>query len=188
MDVADAPVITSIVAGAKVHGHALDHEAIVVEAFEAYAGRLTAFARAAVRDADAADDLVQESFLRFVRQVRSDRVPDNTAAWLYRVCANLVISRGRRSSVAERMKSLLVDRGLAASPEDVSVQADEKRRLRDTLDVLPADARVALLMAAEGYTSEEIGIAIGRTTNATRTYICRARLRLRELLAEGDQR
>ena len=188
MDVADAPVITSIVAGAKVHGHALDHEAIVSEAFEAHAGKLTAFARSAVRDADAADDLVQETFLRFVRQVRSDRIPDNIPAWLFRVCANLIISRGRRSSVAERMKSLLVDRGLAASPEDISVRADEKQRLRDTLDVLPPDARVALLMAAEGYTSEEIGVAIGRTTNATRTYICRARLRLRELLADGDRR
>jgi DNA-directed RNA polymerase specialized sigma24 family protein len=48
---------------------------------------------------------------------------------------------------------------------------------------LPNDARVALLMAASGFSAVEIGEAIGRTANATSTYICRARIRLREILS-----
>jgi DNA-directed RNA polymerase specialized sigma24 family protein len=55
--------------------------------------------------------------------------------------------------------------------------------LRQALAELPADARVALLMAAEGFSSAEIGDAIGRSPGATATYICRARIRLRESLA-----
>jgi RNA polymerase sigma-70 factor (ECF subfamily) len=159
--------------------------AIVETAFDAHAARLKAFALAAVRDDDAADDLVQETFLRFVNHVRGERVPDNVGGWLHRVCANLIISQGRRRVVAERKKLVLADRDVGASPEDHVVRSDESARIRQALGELPGDARVALLMAAAGYSPAEIGEAIGRSTNATSTYVCRARVRLRELLSGG---
>lgn len=179
----DAPVITSDIAAAGVV-HAESMLASIVEtAFDDHAPQLKAFALAAVRDGDAADDLVQETFIRFVRSVRRDGAPDNIPGWLHRVCANLIISRGRRLSVAGRKKSLLVDRSVAPSPEERVIRMDEGARLRDALGELPTDARAALLMAAAGFSSAEIGHAIGRSANATSTYICRARVRLREILS-----
>ena len=156
---------------------------IVEAAFDAHAGRLKAFALAAVRDADAADDLVQDTFLRYVKQVREAGEPDNVGGWLHRVCANLIVSRGRRQTVAVRKASFLVDSSVGASPEEHAIRADDSTRLRTALDTLPPDARVALLMAAAGFSSVEIGDAIGRSANATSTYICRARIRLREILS-----
>ncbi len=186
----DAPVITSDVISTGVARSSAMVVSIVEAAFDAHAGHLKAFARAAVRDGDAADDLVQETFLRFVPYVREHGAPDNVGGWLHRVCANLIISRGRRQSVAGRRKSLLVDRDVGASPEDVVIRSDEGSRLRAALAELPRDARVALLMAAAGFSTAEVGEAIGRTANATSTYICRARMRLREILsgaADGTQ-
>jgi RNA polymerase sigma-70 factor (ECF subfamily) len=183
----EAPVVTSAISIQAAGRARADAETIVADAFELHAGRLTAFARNAVRDVDAADDLVQDTFLRFVNEVRSGRVPDNIGGWLFRVCGNLIVSRGRRRSVADRMKAFLVDRRVAPSPEDQVVRTDENARLKLALEELPPDARVALLMAAEGYSSAEIGASIGRTANATLTYVCRARIRLRELLAEPAQ-
>ncbi len=171
-------VATATMAPARAHVGPL-----VEAAFDAHAGRLKAFAIAAMRDADAADDLVQETFLRYVRHVREAGEPDNVGGWLHRVCANLIVSRGRRQTVAVRKQSLLVDSSVGASPEDQVIRSDESSRLRGALDTLPADARVALLMAAAGYSSIEIGEAIGRTANATSTYICRVRIRLREILS-----
>ena len=181
----DAPVITSGVAQSAVAPAASTLESVVEAAFDAHAPQLKAFALAAVRDDDAADDLVQETFLRFVRHVRSEAVPDNIPGWLHRVCANLIVSRGRRQGVAGRKKSLLVDRTVVVSPEDHVIRMDESARLRDALGELPTDARAALLMAAAGFSPVEIGQAIGRSTNATSTYICRARVRLREILSPG---
>jgi RNA polymerase sigma-70 factor (ECF subfamily) len=178
-------VITSGVAQSAVAPAASTLESVVEAAFDAHAPQLKAFALAAVRDDDAADDLVQETFLRFVRHVRSEAVPDNIPGWLHRVCANLIVSRGRRQGVAGRKKSLLVDRTVGVSPEDHVVRMDESARLRDALGELPTDARAALLMAAAGFSPVEIGQAIGRSTNATSTYICRARVRLREILSPG---
>jgi RNA polymerase sigma-70 factor (ECF subfamily) len=183
----DAPVITTEVAPTRVVPATASLAQIVEEAFDAHAPNVKAFALVAVRDPDAADDLVQETFLRFVRHVRAEGVPDNIGGWLHRVCANLVISRGRRDVVAARKKSLLVDRSIAGSPEDHVIRSDEDARLRDALAELPADARTALLMAASGFSAAEIGDAIGRSANATSTYICRARIKLRELLAPSGE-
>ena len=183
----EAPVGTSRVPTGTSHPIA-PIESIVEEAFDAHAGRLKAFARAAVRDDAEADDLVQETFLRLVRELRRGPAPDNVGGWLYRVCANLITSRGRRRSVAERMKALLVDRSVGIAPEEHALRSDESAQLRQAISELPADARVALLMAAEGFTAAEIGTAIGRTAGATATYICRARIKLRERLsADGDR-
>ena len=185
VETTDAPVITTDVAPRPVARATTSVAELVEAAFDAHAQHVKAFAMAAVRDNDTADDLVQETFLRFVRHVRSEGVPDNIGGWLHRVCANLVISRGRRETVAARKQTLLVDRSLATSPEEIAVRTDESERLRAALAELPTDARTALLMAASGFSATEIGEAIGRTANATSTYICRARIRLRELLSPG---
>ena len=50
------------------------------------------------------------------------------------------------------------------------------------LGELGADARTALLMAANGFNGLEIADAIGRSPNATRTLMCRSRLQLRARL------
>ena len=181
----DAPVITADVARPDVKRAASTIEGVVEAAFDAHAPALKAFALAASHDVDVADDLVQETFLRFVRHLRSEGMPDNVGGWLHRVCANLVISRGRRESVATRKKAFLVDTSVGASAEDHVIRSDETARLQDALATLPVDARMALLMAASGFSAIEIGEAIGRSPNATSTYICRARVRLREVLSGG---
>jgi RNA polymerase sigma-70 factor (ECF subfamily) len=177
----DAPVMTSdVVAGIARMSSTV--ESAVEEAFDSHAGQLKGFALAAVRDPEEADDLVQETFLRYVRQLREHGRPDNVGGWLHRVCANLIVSRGRRQRVATRSRFLLVEGGVGASAEDHVVRSDEGSRLRSALAELPQDARVAVLMSAAGFSSAEIGEAIGRSANATSTYICRARIRLREIL------
>jgi RNA polymerase sigma-70 factor (ECF subfamily) len=183
MDNLDQPVVTELVRPGDVRRGLADVDSIVIAAFDAYAGRLRAFALRAVGDADAADDLVQDTFARLLVEARTKQLPDDIAAWLFRVCGNLFVSRGRRQSVARRMKALLIDRRIPTSPEEHAVRADETARLTGHLAALPPDPRVALLMSAAGYSSAEIGRAIGRTENATLSYVSRARMRLRELIA-----
>jgi len=159
----------------------VEHE--VSAAYGEHALRLRAFAVAAIRDGEAADDLLQETFLRFVVELKAGRRPDNVGGWLHRVLSNLIISRGRRRSVANRMLSLLVRRDAEPSPEDQALLSERDRTLALALSRLPPDARVAILLAARGMGSAEIGVAIHRGTAATRTYLCRARVRLRDEMA-----
>ena len=179
-----SPVIRPVVR--RADGPAQLEAETVLQAFDAHAGRLRAFALAAVREPETADDLVQETFVRLITEVRAGNTPENLAGWLFRVCGNLITSRGRRIAVARRFMAMLVDRRTPASPEELTTNAESHEELRAALARLPADARVALLMAANGNSAAEIGAAIGRTPTATATYISRSRVRLRELLADSE--
>jgi RNA polymerase sigma-70 factor (ECF subfamily) len=161
----------------------VDVELEAAGAYEEHAGRLRAFAIAATRRGDVADDVVQDAFLRLVVELKAGRRPGNVGGWLYRVCANLIVSRGRRASVADRMRNLLLRREMSPSPEEEVIQDERDRTLALALSKLAPDARVALLLAARGMAAAEIGLVIHRSAGATRTYICRARLRLRDELA-----
>jgi len=166
---------------------AVDVGAVVAAIYDRHQQELFTFALRSCRDREAAEDLLHEAFVRLIVEVEAGRMPDNVRAWLYRVTANLVASRGRRATVARRWLAS------AAAPEHVAHGPEPsflERERRDDLDValgdLGADARTALLMAAEGFRGEEIATAIGRSAIATRTLMCRARLQLRERLGSME--
>ena len=116
---------------------AADAETVVLAAYEAYARDLNAFARSLVREREAAEDIVAEAYLRLVREAQAGRTPDDVRGWLYRVTANLVLSRGRRIAVARRFVAHLVDRRTGESPEARHLRLDIEPGLRDALLALP---------------------------------------------------
>jgi len=165
-----------------------DVELVVMSAYDAHNRDQLAFARALVRDPEAAEDLVADAFLRLINECRAGRAPAETRGWLYRVVANLVVSRGRRLRTAQRFLSRLVDRRIQESPESRLVRSEIRGDLLGALAALPIDGRVALVMAARGSTGHEIAAALGKSETATRTALYRARMKLREQLSEGAEK
>ncbi|HXG40806.1 MAG TPA: sigma-70 family RNA polymerase sigma factor, partial [Candidatus Limnocylindrales bacterium] len=74
-----------------------DPLAVLEEIYRAEGPRLYGVVLAAVRSPDVAEDVVQEAFLRLVREISRRGAPDNPRAWLVRVALNAVASQGRRS-------------------------------------------------------------------------------------------
>jgi RNA polymerase sigma factor (sigma-70 family) len=162
---------------------------LVEEAYAVHAAPLTRRLTSQMRDPAAAEDLVHEAFVRLTTEIRAGRAPDNVGGWLYRVAANLVASRGRHASVVERYAPSLPQPGVEASPEAASLSAERNRLVEAALGTLGWADRQALLLAAQGYRGAEIAVRLGRTEGATRTLLCRARLRMRgELEAAGIDR
>lgn len=158
----------------------------VIEA--AYAAHADAVRRGLARyvnDPAAAEDLVQESFIRLVIEVRAGRTPDQVGAWLHRVAYNLAMSRGRRIAVVERHAGDVTRPGAGASPEALTLEAERDAWLRGALATLGGADRQALVLSSQGYRSAEIARSIGRTDGATRTLLCRARTKLRGLILES---
>lgn len=152
---------------------------LVSTAFADHAAALRSHLVRSVRDPAAADDLVQEAFVRLLTESAAGRPPLHPRAWLFRVAGNLAASRARRSSVAARRAADLVSRGVVPSPEEVLLEREEARSLSGRLAGLPDDVRTALLLSAHGYSGAEIARRIGRTELATRSLLCRHRRRLR---------
>jgi RNA polymerase sigma-70 factor (ECF subfamily) len=144
---------------------------------------LHGYALAIARDPSAADDLVQEAFLRLLNEDRRGRAPDDARAWVFRVCTNLVRSGFRRRAVADRRRSSLVSNDLAESAEATVIRSEEHRQLHDALGALPMEVRMALMLSAEGFSGREIARALGRSEGATRNLLWRGRLELRRVLS-----
>ena len=170
----------------EVRPRVADHAAavdIVSAAYDAFERALYAFALGITHSGTAAEDLVQESFLRLVREVQAGRAPDNVRAWLYRVCANLATSRGRRATVATRYLPFLVSREVGETPEARHVRLELGAELSAALADLSHDERTGLLLSAGGFHGPEIAEMIWRTHAATRTMLTRARLKVQARLS-----
>jgi RNA polymerase sigma factor (sigma-70 family) len=159
------------------------------EAYEQLAAELNGYLIRTTRDPEAAADLLADAFTRLFVEETEGRWPDQPRAWLYRVATNLAMSRGRHLQVAARVTKVL-QRGYReprdAGPDVEILRRERRGDLDRALERLPADARTALLLAAQGFDGRAVSAAIGRSEVATRALLCRSRLRLREMLREAE--
>ncbi len=163
-------------------------EATLTRIYEERRSELLGFLISTTHDREAAEDLLQDTFIRLIREARAGRMPDDVRPWLYRVAANAAISRSRRGAVWHRLVPRLVDRGEPVRPDGEALRVERDAGLQTALAELAPDARAALLLAAQGFDGREIAASIGRSEGATRTLMCRSRVQLRRVLdaAEGQ--
>jgi RNA polymerase sigma-70 factor (ECF subfamily) len=142
--------------------------------------------------ADAADDLVAETFLLAFRQRdRYDMTRADARPWLYGIASSLIGSH-RKAEV--RQYRALARTGTDPVTEpftdrvDAAVSASAAhRRLAAALAALPAAHRDTLLLVAWGDLSyDEAAAALGIPAGTVRSRLSRARSRLRR--AVGDAR
>lgn len=134
-------------------------------------------------DADAAEDIAQEAFVRLLRQ----KLPDSEVRpWLFTVAMNLVRDRARK---AERRHRLLTNAPVlsrpAALPDEDMERNERIVAVRAVLDQLPERDRQLLLMREEGFKYEEIAQVVGVAPASVGTLIARA---LRRFVEEFNGR
>jgi len=151
--------------------------------YDAYSRDVFGYVASLTRDRDAAEDIVQEAFARLARERSAGRRIDEPRAWLYRVCTNLSFSRARRRSIADRW-NVIVGRSsdVQEAAEDTVLRREQTAELHRALATLPADHRAALLLAAEGFSGQEIAAIVGRSEGATRNMLWRSRVALKDVL------
>jgi RNA polymerase sigma factor (sigma-70 family) len=141
-------------------------------------------------DGDAAEDLVQEAFVRLLdRQVEGGR--EGIRAWLFKVATHLVRDRVR----VERNRARLLEKnpvlpGGVDAP-DRALERDERvRAVRRALEFLDERDRTLLLLREEGFTYQELAGIIGVQPASVGTLLARARRRFAGVLTEtmdGDE-
>jgi RNA polymerase sigma factor (sigma-70 family) len=142
---------------------------------------LRTFAFSLTRDADRADDLVQDTLVRAWAKADSFTAGTNLTAWLFTILRNLFYSEQRKrkrevedadGKKAERLVSL----------PDQNARA-ELADFRTALVRLPAPQQEALmLIGAHGLSYEEAAEIVGVAIGTVKSRVNRARTRLVELL------
>lgn len=132
-------------------------------------------------DAQLADDLAQEAFMKAYMALDSLNDEDKFKSWLYRIAINISYQH-RRTPSAKASHYGLEEAVNEASTEraDASFRYE---RLFNALGRLNATQRsVIVLHYLEGYTPDEIADLTDTTPQAIYKQLSRGRMRLRELL------
>jgi len=122
-----------------------------------YRERLILFCLGHLGDSQEAEDVVQEVFYRVLK---SDAVPDNFRAWIYKICRNrcldILRSRKRRRDDGSLPTASHLDAQLTGNLTRIA-RGEQWERLRELVAALPPDQREVLqLRYAEGLSRAEI--------------------------------
>src|SRR5262245_34635916 len=171
------PVLLSI-AAARLHGESISVEAerLVVELFRTEGRSLVRLARLFVDDRDAAEDIVQEAFLRLARHAGRIDETDKAPAYLRSIVLNLARDHNRRGLVSLRHHAAAGrDVDVTDDATDQLVRSEEHRRVIDAVRLLPSRQRDCItLRYFEEFSIERIAATLGVSVNSVKTHLQRA--------------
>ena len=137
-------------------------------------------------DSHAADDLLQETYIRFLGVRRRWESDAHRRNYLFRIATNLAHDRHRRNRIrqAEPLDEARIE---ALGPSSSGgVGYEQRADLRRALARLsPRERQILWLAYAEGSSHQEIADTVGLRAGGIRVLLFRARRKLAALIAPG---
>ena len=128
---------------------------------ERHQAALLRFATGILRDATRAEDVVQESFLRLLRDGPVIGSGGSAGPWLFRVCRNLAYDV-MKTETRERARREKAHVNEPSQPDATSERAEVLSLVRQEMELLPAREREALwLKVHQDMTYAQIGEVLG---------------------------
>ena len=149
---------------------------------------LRRYARTFVRDAGAADDLVQDTLERAISRWHQRRSDGDTRTWLFTILHNLAVNHLRRA--VRRGREVPLDDAGESDLAVPSTQEDALRRddILGAVGQLPDDQRsVLLLVSIEDASYTEAARILDIPIGTVMSRLARARARLMKQLEEQGQ-
>jgi len=164
---------------------ARDPEA-VRKLWEEFSGPLRRFLAGMLRHPADAEDLAQESLVRFLAHAHEFRGESSVKSYLFQIAHNLALNHlAAASSRRETYPGELPDlpSGSAESPAETAVREEDGARLRAAVALLPPQQRaVVLLRTWEDLSFREVGSALGLAEGTAKAHYFFALRNLRKHL------
>jgi RNA polymerase sigma-70 factor (ECF subfamily) len=149
-----------------------------------YRDRYARYAARMLGSADAAEDAVQDAFVRAYDQLAQCREPDNFVGWFFLILRNRCFAERRRSRDVAPLEAA----GAVAATElpDGAVEMTERRQAlqRALLELTPEQREVFVLKHVEGLSYGEIAERLSTSVPSLKMRMHRAYDRLREQLRD----
>ena len=189
--------LQSAIMAARVHGEEITSaaEELVVRLFQQEGRSLVRLARLFVDDRDAAEDLVQEAFLRLARSAHRITDIDRAPAYLRSIVLNLARDHNRRGLVSLRHHSTSIgstsigststgptaigqrdarEGSAIPSAPDLLVQSEDHRLVIEAVRSLPVRQRDCItLRYFEELGIDAIAATLGLSPNSVKTHLQR---------------
>jgi len=163
----------------------LSTDAMVADLFRSEGRSLVRLARLFVDDRNAAEDLVQEAFIRLARSATRIRDRQRAPAYLRSIVLNLARDSNRRGLVSMRHRSALVAPFGVVDDDELTMREDQRLVLAALRD-LPVRQRTCLVLRYyDELGPDEIAATLGISRNSVKTHLQRGLAALEERLSAG---
>jgi RNA polymerase sigma-70 factor (ECF subfamily) len=159
--------------------------------YDRFAGRVYGLGRVMLGSDQAAQDLVQDTFVRMFRKAEAfDPDRGRLDTWVLLIARSIALDSLRRRVIEARsLRGIGRDPEASAEPgpDEIAVDADMGTRARHAMDLLPAEQKAALQLAYfGGKTAAEVAELEGIPLGTAKTRIRTALLRMREEMKESE--
>ena len=182
----DQPVRYTVHSVPEPHGDTGSFEELAMPHFD----RLYNFARWLTADTAAAEDLVQETYMKALRGFSGFQQGTNFRAWIYRILRNsfLTSRTGLKLSVSIDDDELPHEPSTDLTPESLLLARVDQDNIRRALEQLSANFReVILLCDLEEMTYQEVAQTLAIPIGTVMSRLARARKAMRALLSAGKE-
>ncbi|MBL8959610.1 MAG: sigma-70 family RNA polymerase sigma factor [Gemmatimonadetes bacterium] len=170
---------------------AMDDGSALGELLQRYWKPMVAFAFDRVRSQDAAEDAVQETFVRVWEKRHVLHADASPRAYLYKVLRNLITDEFRRRRLRDRFAFFrsLQDPAEVPTPSAILEGEELAGAAHDAISSLPERRRDVFVLAhLHGMSYREVGAALGITPRTVANHMTLALTQLRELLSAYTSR
>lgn len=156
--------------------------------FERHHARLYRFCLRMTGNRQAAEDLVQDVFMRILKYRTSFKNDTVFAPWMFGIARNACADYLRRAAREHGSSETAVAELTDTSAGERAAEQDQAELVRRALLALPVEGREVLVLSRyEFKTHEEIARALGCSVGAVKVRVHRAIKRLREIYLEMAQ-
>ena len=165
----------------------INRDTLVAQLFEQEGAALVRMARLFTDDRNAAEDLVQEAFIRLHKSAHRIHSEDKAASYLRSIVINLTRDHNRRGLMSLRHQEAVPAGTTPEAPEDRLLLDEEQMRLLDEVRALSPRQRDCIFLRFYLELSErEIADVLSISPNSVKTHCRRGLASLRETI--GDER
>ncbi|MDH4307878.1 MAG: sigma-70 family RNA polymerase sigma factor [Acidimicrobiia bacterium] len=150
-----------------------DVDALVGRLFHSEATNLVRLARFFTDDTDAAEDLVQEAFIRLARSLHRIDDLDRVTAYLRSIVLNLARDHNRRGLVSLRHRMRMTSETVAGSDEEWQVKEDQRVVIEALRRLAPGQRNCLVLRYYLDLSNPEIAETLGVSINTVKTQLQR---------------
>jgi len=159
----------------------------VAAAWASHEGELRGYLRHRLSDVDAADDLLQDVFVKAMRQGHAFCTLDNPRAWLFQVARNALVDRVRTRHDTEVLTDDLDELAAPAPEPSAPIDALTGCMARVMAELSPQDATILRACDLGAQTQRAFAQDQGLSLPAVKSRLLRARQRLRDRLTTACQ-
>jgi len=169
-------------------------EAAFTELVKLYEKKVYSYARRMLGNHSDADEVLQETFIRLVRNIKRLKSDANFTSFVFRIATNLAIDLIRK----RQRKTVNVEEGdlefsgqyqlelakAIPTPEQLQERKELMKLIRSAIDQLPPRQRTAILLHdVEGFSKEEVAGMMDCPQATVRSNLHLARHKVRKILS-----